>query len=189
MTAGQFMPHLSRFELAAELDLIVAELAIEKLHSVSDCNIGINLSTQLLKQPEMMIRLADSLHKAAEVTERLWIELPEFGVYQQLEGFQSLCQLLKPLKCKLGIEHVGSEVARIGELHDIGLDFVKIDRALIHDIHNNTSNQVFLRGLCTIVHSIGLTAIAEGVDCEQEWLALADLGLDGGTGRYFSSDT
>ena len=88
----------------------------------------------------------------------------------------------------MGIEHISQEVSHIGELHDLGLDYVKIDRALVHNIDSVTANQVFLRGLCTIVHSIGLKVIAEGVETGREWNVLLELGIDGGTGGYFPSE-
>jgi EAL domain-containing protein (putative c-di-GMP-specific phosphodiesterase class I) len=45
----------------------------------------------------------------------------------------------------------------------------------------------FLRGLCTIAHSIGLITIAEGVGSAAELGALPDLGIDGMTGPAVKS--
>ncbi len=184
--AGLFMPHIARLGLGTRLDLLVSELALREI-ATKAAPLGINLSASLLSDARSMAELAQRIKSDAELADRLWLEIPEFGVFQNIEGFRTLCQLLKPLQCKLGIEHVGQEMRHIGKLHDLGLDYVKIDRALIHAIDTTTSNQVLIRGLCTIVHSIGLQAIAEGVEREAEWRALVELGVDGGTGQYFSA--
>jgi EAL domain-containing protein (putative c-di-GMP-specific phosphodiesterase class I) len=113
---------------------------------------------------------------------RLWLEVPEHGAFEHLTEFRAFCNALKPLGCKIGIEHVGAQISRLGELHDLGLDYIKIDISVIRDIDTNTGNQAFLRGLCLIAHSIGLIAVAEGVQTPAEITALPELGLDGMTG-------
>ena len=184
INAGRFMPHVNRFGFGHQLDLCVTELAVAKL--LDDHKpIGINISSAILSHPESIHELIKVVRSADSYSHLLWLELPEYGVFQNLEGFKTLCKSIKPLGCKIGIEHVGQEVMHLGNLHDLGLDYVKVDSAFIHNIDENISYQIFLRGLCTIVHSIGLQAIAEGVENQTEWETLIELGFDGGTGCYF----
>jgi EAL domain-containing protein (putative c-di-GMP-specific phosphodiesterase class I) len=103
-------------------------------------------------------------------------------VFQNLEQFRVLCALFKPSGCRLGIEHVGHEVSRIGELHDLGLDYMKIDASFVQGVEQNAANQVFLRGLAIIAHSIGMRAIGEGARADAEIRSLRELGFDGVTG-------
>jgi EAL domain-containing protein (putative c-di-GMP-specific phosphodiesterase class I) len=67
-------------------------------------------------------------------------------------------------------------------LHDLGLDYIKIDASVIRDIDRNTGNKAFLKGICLIAHSIGLMTIAEGVQAAPEMAALPELGVDAMTG-------
>ena len=108
--------------------------------------------------------------------------MPECGVFEHLNEFRNFCNTLQPLGCKIGVEHVGPYISRLGELHDLGLDYIKIDFSVISGIDKNTGNQAFLRGLCLIAHSIGLITIAEGVQTEAEAAQLPSLGIDGMTG-------
>jgi EAL domain-containing protein (putative c-di-GMP-specific phosphodiesterase class I) len=86
------------------------------------------------------------------------------------------------LGCKIGIKHVGSQIARLGELHDLHLDYIKIDASIIRGIDHNTGNKAFLKGICLIAHSISLMTIAEGVQTDLEMAALPELGVDAMTG-------
>ncbi len=69
----------------------------------------------------------------------------------------------------------------------MGLDYIKIDSAFIRGVDKNTANQTLLRTLCTLVHAVGSTAIAEGVQSEGEWDMLDALGFDGATGAEVSN--
>ena len=88
----------------------------------------------------------------------------------------------KAYRCKMGIEHVGHQLAEIGQLHDIGLDYLKADASFVRDLPNNSANQTLLRTLCTVGHSIGVMVIAEGVRTDEERDVLDSLGFDGVTG-------
>ncbi|MBE9539489.1 MAG: EAL domain-containing protein, partial [Proteobacteria bacterium] len=81
-----------------------------------------------------------------------------------------------------GIEHIGHQLADLGQLHDVGVDYFKIDASFVRNIDINTGNQTLLRTLCTVGHSIGVVVIAEGVRTDAEWATLQGLGADGATG-------
>lgn len=179
--AGEFLPWVNRLNMATELDKQAVTLALQSLSEQAH-HIGVNLSAHALDESAFMVWLVDTLKAAPKETSRLWLEIPEYGVYHRLDAFRDMCRALKPLGCRIGIEHVGQEIKQLGLLHDLGIDFVKIDSSMVRDIDQNPANQTMLRALCTIVHSIGLTAIAEMVTTEQEWATLKGLGLDGATG-------
>ncbi|MCL2636124.1 MAG: EAL domain-containing protein, partial [Betaproteobacteria bacterium] len=81
-----------------------------------------------------------------------------------------------------GIEHFGRQFSEIGHLHDIGLNYLKVDASFIRAVDSQPGNQAFLKGLCGIAHGIGLTVIAEGVQTAAELAILPELGFDGATG-------
>jgi EAL domain-containing protein (putative c-di-GMP-specific phosphodiesterase class I) len=67
-------------------------------------------------------------------------------------------------------------------LHDLGIDYLKVDASFIRQLEANAGNQAFLKGLAGIAHGIGLMVIAEGVVSEAELQALAMVDFDGATG-------
>jgi EAL domain-containing protein (putative c-di-GMP-specific phosphodiesterase class I) len=80
------------------------------------------------------------------------------------------------------LEHFGRQFSEIGRLHDLGLDYIKVDGSFVRGLDGNAGNQTFLKGLSTIAHSIGLKVIAEGVTNEADLKALGPVGFDGATG-------
>lgn len=182
-TAGYFVPWAARLGLMGRIDAAVARAALTEI-ARDNVPLGINVSPEALCDAGFRSELIAALQAAPDAARRLWIELPEYGALRHLAEFRALCVALRPLGCKVGIEHVGPHFARIGDLHDLGLDYLKIDASITRDIDHDSGNQTFLRGLCTIAHSIGLLVIAEGVSTDAEKRALAGLGMDGMTGPH-----
>ena len=181
LTAGSFMPIASRLAMTSELDLAAARLALDRI-AAGAAAVAVNLSGESLLAPDFRHRLLALLGARKDLAPRLWLEVSEIGAFRHFAEFQTFCNVLRPLGCRLGIEHFGRQFSDIGRLHDIGLDYIKVDGSFIRAIDSQPGNQAFLKGLCSIAHNIGLTVIAEGVQTAAELAALPDLGFDGATG-------
>ncbi len=179
--AGEFIPWLQRLKRTTDFDKALIEQAISTLES-SDSALAVNLTPASLDDSLFKQWLANTLKASPKAASRLSIEIPEQGAHQRIAAFRELIHTLKPMGVRVGIKHAGQDIERISALHDLGLDYVKIDASLIHNIDKDTQNQTLLRAICLVVHSIGLTAIAAMVQTPEEWHILNELGLDAGAG-------
>ena len=179
--AGQFLSWAIRFDMMASIDNLVVEKAFDELNGGRG-PIGLNISDRAISDKRFISRLKAMLRDHQALAGGLWLEVPEQGVFENIDEFRNFCEVLKPMGCKVGIEHAGNHVTRLGELHDLGIDYLKIDVSVIHHIHLNPGNQAFLRGLCLIAHTMGMITIAEGVQSADEAAILPELGIDGMTG-------
>ena len=180
-SAGEFIPWATELGLVSKIDSLVIEVAFKSL-AKGNLNLAINVSTSAMCNPDYLSAILKLLKRQPEAASRLWLEVPESGVFNNLPQFREFCNLIKPLGCKIGVEHVGAQISRLGELHDLRLDYIKIDASVIRGIDHNAGNKAFLKGICLIAHSIGLMAIAEGVQTDLEISALSELGVDAMTG-------
>ncbi len=181
ISAAEFISWAMQLDLITRIDDLVVEYAVHALANGSQ-PIGLNVSARAMCNPSYVAKLRGLLMQHPAIAPDLWLEVSEDGAFSQLEDFKHFCNTLKPLGCKIGVEHVGAQISRLGELHDLGLDYIKIDVSVIHGIDSNTGNQAFLKGLCLIAHSIGLMTIAEGVTNDRQIALLPDLGIDAMTG-------
>lgn len=186
LAAGSFMPMASRLSMTTELDLAATRLALDRIAAGLPA-VAVNLSGESVFEPQFRERLLALLNHHKEHASHLWLEVSELGAFQHFFAFREFCTALHPLGVRLGIEHFGRQFSEIGRLHDIGLDYLKVDSSFIRGIDQNAGNRAFLKGLCSIAHNIGLTVIAEGVQTAQELAALPDLGFDGATGPAVSA--
>jgi len=181
LAAGSFMPMASRLSMTTELDLAAARLALDRIAGGAAA-VAVNLSGESILKAGFRDRLQTLIAARKELAPRLWLEVSEIGAFQHFAEFQAFCNALRPFGCRLGIEHFGRQFSEIGRLHDIGLDYLKVDGSFIRAIHTQPGNQAFLKGLCSIAHNIGLTVIAEAVQSADELATLPELGFDGATG-------
>ena len=181
LAAGAFMPMASRLAMTTELDLTVVRLALDRIAAGLPA-VAVNLSGESILDASFRARLYAQIAARRDLAPRLWMEVSEIGAFQHFDEFHAFCDALRPLGCRLGIEHFGRQFSEIGRLHRIGLDYLKVDGSFIRAIDSQPGNQAFLKGLCSIAHNIGLTVIAESVQTTEELAILPELGFDGATG-------
>ena len=180
--AGKFLPVAERLKLTPQLDLAAVALGLDELEAKPQLTgLAINLSASSIQLPEFRSSLHKLLHRRPG-TQRLWLEVAESGALAHFDAFKALCNDLRGVGCKLGLEHFGRQFSEIGRLHDLGLDYIKVDGSFVRGLDGNAGNQAFLKGLSTIAHSIGLQVIAEGVTNAADLKALGPVGVDGATG-------
>ena len=183
LPAGRFLPMAERLRLTSEIDLTAVTLGLEELNSNASLpGLAINLSASSIDDEHFRKELIGQLGRFPVAAKRLWLEVSDTGVYERLASFRSLIGALRGSGCRVGIEHFGRQFSQIGLIHDLGLDYVKVDASFVRGLSESKGNQAFLQGLCMIAHSIGLTVIAEGVATDAELATLVDLGFDGATG-------
>lgn len=181
--AGKFLPVAERLGLNAELDLAAVKFGLQKIAEDKTLpGFAVNISAVSLKQSTFIPALLDLISASKAHAKKLWLELPESGVYKHFAEFKALCSSLKSSGVKIGIEHFGQNFDQITLLHDLGVNYVKVDASFIRGIESNPGNQSFLKGLTTISHGIGVLVIAEGVLTEAEVEMLKALDFDGATG-------
>lgn len=183
LPAGRFLPIAERLKLTSRLDLSAVALGLNDLAAQPGMTgLAVNLSASSLQDRAFRGELRGLLRQNAQAARRLWLEVAEGGALKHFDAFHDLCKELKSSGCKVGIEHFGRQFSQVGQLHGLGLDYIKVDASFVRGLDANPGNQAFLKGLCSIVHGIGIQVIAEGVVSEAEMQALAGVGFDGATG-------
>jgi EAL domain-containing protein (putative c-di-GMP-specific phosphodiesterase class I) len=181
LAAGEFIDWAIQLDLVSALDTLVLETATKVLsqHNMPIC---LNVSESAMRNQKYIETAINLVKKSLKRPELLTVEVQEIAAFNHLDDFKHFCTQFKALGCKVGVEHVNLRIARIGELYDIGLDYIKFDASLVRGINTNDTNKTLLRGLSLIAHSIGIKAIAEGVNTKEEISTLQEIGMDGMTG-------
>lgn len=101
-----------------------------------------------------------------------------------MERAIELTQQLKRQGSLLAIDRLGGTAEGLQLLHACKPDFVKIDRSLIQGLDASARQRIVVSQLVTMAHTLGLQAIAVGVQNSREWTAFRELGGDLAQGMF-----
>ena len=82
----------------------------------------------------------------------------------------------------MSIDDFGTGFSSLAYLHKLAVDELKLDRVFIKDLDEGASGLPIVRVALDLAHSLGLRAVAEGIESEATLSMLADLGCDIGQG-------
>ncbi len=151
-----------------------------------DIYISVNLSPHQFKQRDLVDRIAgilqaldlQSRHLKLELTESMIMEDPDDAIAKMVE--------LKNLGVRLSIDDFGTGYSSLNYLRKLPIDTVKIDKSFIDDVHLSLPNQEIVKGIISLVHTIRIDCLAEGVESKEQVDLLFREGCDAIQGYYFS---
>lgn len=187
MAAGAFVDWASQLEMIQTLDALALEHAVQQLQH-ENVRLSLNVSAAAMRSDSYRDAL-QALLAGVVMPARLSFEVAEDAAFGDFAQFRQFVQQVKALGCAVGIEHVATRLAQLGDLHELGLDFIKFDASLIRDIHLRPQQQSLMRGLCMMVRTMGIMSIAEGVRDPLELDSLYAVGVEAVTGPLIHEES
>jgi EAL domain-containing protein (putative c-di-GMP-specific phosphodiesterase class I)/GGDEF domain-containing protein len=181
LSAAEFMFWATQFSLVDRIDELVLESAIGVLNE-NHSPLCVHVSSQAMLNEAYIKKAKKLIKKSLRNPNQLCFEINEATAFNHIEEFKYFCREIKMLGCAAGVEHISHHIARLSELNGVSLDYIKVNSIHVSGINSNQENQELLKGLCSVAHSMGLLAIAEGVRSDDEIKVLIDIGIDGMTG-------
>lgn len=181
MHAGLFMPMAERLNRMTDLDKLVIEQLVSRILAEKDRKViyTANISPTSFDEENFVKWLYDKVKSLGKKASQLVIELPEYGVISRIEKIRPIYIKLSSLGALTSIDHFGRNFSSFAYLHNLKLNFLRIDGSFIKDIHQNTDNQFFIKSLIKIAQSLDIIVFAEAVETDQELKSLTELGVSG----------
>lgn len=180
---GAFLPAAERYGLATALDEWVVKNLLRTiyLHQAFDAkprSYWINLSGSSVGDEKFVDFLIKSMKASPMKPGMINFEITETAVIRNLAEAGRLMNKLHEMGCKFALDDFGTGVSSFSHLKQLPVDYLKIDGAFIRDIKNDPVDQIFVKSIIDIAHSMGIKAIAEYVESEEIRAVVTDLGVD-----------
>ena len=132
----------------------------------TNITLAVNLSTQQFKHPALLddIERALKVHKVG--ARWLEFEITESSVMDDVEHVTSIMLRLRHLGIALSIDDFGSGYSSMSYLKNLPVDFLKIDRDFVREIHASRDDVAIVASMITLGHNLGLKVVAEGVETD-----------------------
>ncbi|HZQ87898.1 MAG TPA: EAL domain-containing protein [Acidimicrobiales bacterium] len=146
----------------------------------------VNISAGQLNRP----RLPKAMQKAVDTARidpgRITLEITESAVMEDPDSAIATMRDLKALGVSLCVDDFGTGYSSLSYLKTLPIDVVKVDQAFVAGLAVDEEDGAIAEAVIALAHTLGLTAIAEGVEDERQLAELRRLGCDGAQGNYFS---
>lgn len=102
----------------------------------------------------------------------LHVELTESILMTRPEQALAILRQLRERGICVSLDDFGTGFSSMAYLRHLPIDAMKIDRAFVHKVHEDTRNASICQALLSLGHSMDLIVVAEGVEeqAEYEWL-------------------
>jgi diguanylate cyclase (GGDEF)-like protein len=116
----------------------------------------------------------------------LCIELTESALTEDTASTAETLRALKLLGAGLAIDDFGTGYSSLSHLKHLPLDALKLDRCFVAGLGSDGGDLAIAEAAIGLAHSFGISAIAEGIEDDEQLQLLRSLGCDAGQGFYLA---
>lgn len=184
ISPSEFIPVAEESGLIVQIDSIVLQQACKHMarwHAVCpDQNLGlsVNLSVRSLLDPGTPKQIAMALFESNFPADRLYIEITETMLIEDVDATLRAFRQIKALGANLAIDDFGSGYTSMRYLKRLPVEVLKIDKSFIEGLGSNQEDEVIVKAVISMAKALGLHAIAEGVERQEQLDVLRKLGCD-----------
>jgi len=149
-------------------------------------SISVNISPQSLGQIDFVERLIMIAEQAQFPLSRLVLELTELTKVQKGQQVANTLQRLRKLDVRLSLDDFGTGFSSLEYLLSYGFDELKIDRKFVMDLDKRPESVQIIKVISFLCQTLGMQAVAEGIETENEEKKLNSLGISIGQGFLYS---
>ncbi len=149
-------------------------------------SVAVNLSARQFRQGDLVALVRNTLAETGLTPELLELELTESMIMDNPHDTAKILSQLKDLGVSLSLDDFGTGYSSLNYLRRFPVDTLKIDQSFVRDVSNDPSGASVITSIIDIAHNLNLTAIAEGVETQDQLDFLRAKNCDSVQGFFFS---
>jgi diguanylate cyclase (GGDEF)-like protein/PAS domain S-box-containing protein len=148
--------------------------------------ISVNISATQFRGGDLVTIVKNALDSTGLPPEYLELEITERVLIDDNLNVSRIIQDLKRLGVRLALDDFGTGYSSLGYLKRFQFDVLKIDRIFVSDVTRDPETDALCKAIVAMADSLNLTVVGEGVENQQQFQFLRDLGIDLVQGFYLS---
>jgi EAL domain-containing protein (putative c-di-GMP-specific phosphodiesterase class I)/DNA-binding NarL/FixJ family response regulator len=114
------------------------------------------------------------------------LEVTEGQVMRQLSTALDVISRLRLKRFRLAIDDFGTGHSSLAQLRDLPFDELKVDRSFVHGASSDATLQAICSASLRMAQQLKLHVVAEGIEDQNDWNLLRDLGCDVAQGYFIA---
>jgi EAL domain-containing protein (putative c-di-GMP-specific phosphodiesterase class I) len=189
---AHFIPAAEETGQIVALGLQVLEMALHQVARWRDAGAGaprvaVNVSGVQLRRPDFAPVVRRALQQAGVAPTLLELELTEGTLIDS--GPQTLATLaeLARIGVTLAVDDFGTGYSSLRYLRDLPVHKLKIDQAFVQNVAVDARDASIVAAIVAMARGLGLATTAEGVQTEDQYRRLREVGCEQGQGWLFGA--
>lgn len=191
ISPDQFIPVAEETGLIIQIGDWVMTEALKALQrwrtrGFGQLQMAVNLSISQLWQPRLVAGVVEQLESLDIPPEALKVELTEGSMMTDFPRMEGIIQEFRQAGIQVAIDDFGTGYSSLARLRSLPITTLKIDRSFLRDTPDDQSAVMMVNTIRQMAESLGIEALAEGIETEAQWRMLQALGCPFGQGFYFA---
>jgi predicted signal transduction protein with EAL and GGDEF domain len=138
--------------------------------------VAVNVSVVQFKSPKLLQSISEALDAAGLQGSRLIVEVTESVMIKDAEQAISTLHSLRNLGVAIAMDDFGTGYSSLSYLRRFPFDKIKIDKSFVGELGQREESAAIVRAAAGLAKSLGMEAVAEGVETEDQ---LIRVGIEG----------
>lgn len=151
-----------------------------------DLRVSVNLSARSLHDPHLPEQIENALKATGAEPHQLTLEITESAIVLDPVRAEETLATLSRMGMWLSIDDFGTGYTSLASIKRLPINEIKIDKSFISGMLSNKSDAMIVRSVIELGHNLGLRVVAEGVETQNMFDTLADLGCDEAQGYFIN---
>lgn len=187
VSPSEFIPVAEQSNLIANLsDHMMAMAFAEARKWPASVRLSFNLSAVQLCAAGLAESVTRALAESGLSSEQLQVEVTETALLADFDRARENLGILRSNGVKIVLDDFGAGYASIGYLRELQFDQIKLDGGLVTAAQDSADGERLLHAVIGLCQALGVSAVAEHVENEQQLRLLRKMGCEAAQGYWLS---
>ncbi|WP_457563296.1 putative bifunctional diguanylate cyclase/phosphodiesterase, partial [Caminibacter pacificus] len=188
---GEFIPVAEKSGLIYEIGKWVIEESAKRVKEwesddiLKEISLAFNVSVVQMRREGFLNDIREIIKNINPNISKLEVEITESVFIENKQRALHLLELLKRMGFKINLDDFGTGYSSISVLKEFKIDVLKIDKSFVDEVLSK-EGRVYVKTIIDMSKNLNLLTVAEGVEYQEQFEVLKELGVDYFQGYLFA---
>lgn len=148
-------------------------------------SLSINVSARQIMISDLAAQMKGLLKEHKVQPGGLRFEITESLIMEDIDQAKDILHSIKDLGLQLSLDDFGTGYSSMSYLNHLPFDILKLDRSFIHTMLEDEQTAAIIDCVIQMAHKLDIDVVAEGVETQEQYERLQQLGCDYLQGYFF----
>jgi diguanylate cyclase (GGDEF)-like protein/PAS domain S-box-containing protein len=148
--------------------------------------LAVNIAASQLDQSGLVDTLGRVLEETGTAPSTLCLEMTESDLVADVDSSINVIEQIRDLGVSFALDDLGKGYASLSLLKRLPIDVVKIDQTFVRGLGQDVADGAIVAAILKMSRALELTAVAEGVETQEQLEHLSEMECDLAQGFYFA---